>query len=242
MEDLDVQSYEAKVCRERIAGVIGNACSDPNARRTHHWRSQEQDDGCWLEAGSCCLKASACDRDAAIFIRRNDCGDHEGFELAAALGARLPCRRGAQTPQAEARLEEGRRQPGLSDHQWREQQAQTSEIHAPVVLNAMPRVKIGPFLTDRSTIDVEITRLRDLGVEHLRNRWHTVFGRRPHPYLPRHLLFRVLAYRLQANVLGDLDGESQSLLDGSASSDDAGRRAVELASRHGSCPPRRPAC
>jgi len=91
----------------------------------------------------------------------------------------------------------------------------------------MPRVKIGPALPDRTTIDVEIARLRALGVEDFRNRWHTVFGRRPHPHLPRHLLFRVLAYRLQAEAFGDLDGESQRLLDRSVSPDDAGQRAVK---------------
>ena len=95
----------------------------------------------------------------------------------------------------------------------------------------MPRVRVAPALPDRMTLDVEIARLRDLDVGELRNRWHNVFGRRPHPHLPRHLLFRVLAYRLQANVLGDLDGESQRLLDRSVSPEDAGQRAVELARR-----------
>jgi hypothetical protein len=50
-----------------------------------------------------------------------------------------------------------------------------------------------------------------------------VFGRRPHPHLPRHLLFRVLAYRLQADVFGDLDSECQRLLDRSVSPEDAGQ-------------------
>ena len=77
----------------------------------------------------------------------------------------------------------------------------------------MPRVKIGPALPDRTTIDVEIARLRNLDVRQLQSRWYNVFGRRPHPNLPRHLLFRVLAYRLQADHLGDLDGECQRLLD-----------------------------
>jgi hypothetical protein len=95
----------------------------------------------------------------------------------------------------------------------------------------VPRVKIGPGLPDRKTIDVEIARLRDLGVGQLQSRWHNVFGRRPHPRLPRHLLLRVLAYRLQADVLGDLDGESQRLLDRSVSPEDAGQRAVEVARR-----------
>jgi hypothetical protein len=95
----------------------------------------------------------------------------------------------------------------------------------------MPRVKISPALPDRKTLDGEIARLRDLDVGGLRNRWHNVFGRRPHSHLPRHLLFRVLAYRLQADVLGDLDGESQRLLDRSVSPEDAGQRAVDLARR-----------
>jgi hypothetical protein len=87
----------------------------------------------------------------------------------------------------------------------------------------MPRVKIGPAQPDRKTIDVEIARLRDLDVGTLRARWHTVFGRRPSPHLPRHLLFRVLAYRLQADRFGDLDTESRRLLDGAGSPEDAGR-------------------
>jgi Protein of unknown function (DUF2924) len=91
----------------------------------------------------------------------------------------------------------------------------------------MPRVKIGPAQPDRKTIDVEIARLRDLDVGALRARWHTVFGRRPSPHLPRHLLFRVLAYRLQADRFGDLDTESRRLLDGAGSPEDAGKRAAD---------------
>src|SRR5262249_34242588 len=78
---------------------------------------------------------------------------------------------------------------------------------APVVLSAMPRVKVAPVPPDRKTLDGEIARLRDLDVGELRSHWRNVFGRRPHLHLPRHLLFRVLTYRLQADVLGDLDGE-----------------------------------
>ena len=95
----------------------------------------------------------------------------------------------------------------------------------------MPRVTIGPALADRATLDVEIARLRDLDVGGLRSRWHTVFGRKPPPHLPRHLLFRVLAYRLQAEQLGDLDGECRRLLDSSGSPEDAGQSAVALGRR-----------
>jgi len=90
----------------------------------------------------------------------------------------------------------------------------------------MPRVKIGPVQPDLK-IDVEIARLRDLDVGALRARWHTVFGRRPSPHLPRHLLLRVLAHRLQADRFGDLDTESRRLLDGAGSPEDAGKRAVD---------------
>ena len=77
----------------------------------------------------------------------------------------------------------------------------------------MPRVRIGPALPDREALDVEIAQLHDLDVQRLHSRWHVAFGRRPPPHLSRHLLFRTLAYRLQADRWGDLDGESRRLLD-----------------------------
>jgi len=95
----------------------------------------------------------------------------------------------------------------------------------------MPRVKIGPALPDRESLDVEIVRLRDLDVGALRSRWHTVSGRPAPSHLPRHLLFRILAYRLQSDHLGNLDSESQCLLDRSGSPEKAAQSAVEL-SRH----------
>jgi Protein of unknown function (DUF2924) len=95
----------------------------------------------------------------------------------------------------------------------------------------MPRVKIGPVLKDRKTLDVEIARLRDLDVGELRIRWQNVFRQRPPPHLPRHILFRVLAYRLQTDRLGDLDGESLRILDQSRSPEASGQRAVDLSRR-----------
>jgi hypothetical protein len=92
----------------------------------------------------------------------------------------------------------------------------------------MPRVKVGPALPDARTLDVEIARLRDLDIGALQVRWQNVFRRRPPPHLPRHLLFRVLAYRLQADRLGDVDADSQRLLDETGSPDEAGKRAVEM--------------
>ncbi len=95
----------------------------------------------------------------------------------------------------------------------------------------MPRVKIGPALPDSEKLDAEIARLRDLDVGQLRSRWHTAFGRPAPAHLARHLLFRSLAYRLQADRLGDLDRESERLLDRSGSPEKAGRNAVDL-NRH----------
>jgi hypothetical protein len=92
----------------------------------------------------------------------------------------------------------------------------------------MPRVTIAPALPDRTALDVEIARLRNLDIVALRSRWHSVLGRQPPPHLPRHLLFRILAYRLQADGLGDLDNESQRLLDRSGSPEKAGQNAVTL--------------
>jgi len=92
----------------------------------------------------------------------------------------------------------------------------------------MPRVRIGPALPNRATLDVEIARLRDLDIAQLRSRWHTVFGRRPPPHLPRHLLFRTLAYRIQADRLGNLDDASRRLLDHAGSPEKAGQNALIL--------------
>jgi hypothetical protein len=77
----------------------------------------------------------------------------------------------------------------------------------------MPHVVIDPAVPDRELLDNEIARLRGLDVGELRARWHTVFRRRAPPHLPRHLLFRILAYRLQADRLGELDTDSRRLLD-----------------------------
>ena len=101
----------------------------------------------------------------------------------------------------------------------------------------MPRVRIGPAPPDRETLDAEIARLRDLGVIELRRRWQNAFGEQAPPHLPRHLLHRVLAYRLQAEHLGDLDAETMRLLDRSGTPEQAGQRAVEVSRGHGELRP-----
>ncbi len=50
------------------------------------------------------------------------------------------------------------------------------------------------------------------------------------PYLPRHLLFRILAYRLQADQFGDLDADIRRVLDrmGFEAADGFGRLVADL--------------
>src|SRR5258707_8808663 len=59
----------------------------------------------------------------------------------------------------------------------------------------------------------EIAHLRGLDLKGLRSRWQSVF-RRPAPaHLTRHLLFAVIAYRIQADRFGDLDHATRQVVD-----------------------------
>ena len=86
---------------------------------------------------------------------------------------------------------------------------------------------IDPAVPNRESLDIEIARLRGLDVGGLRARWHTVFRRRAPPHLPRHLLFRILAYRLQVDHVGDLDPDTRRLLDRSGDPVEIGRLAAD---------------
>ena len=68
------------------------------------------------------------------------------------------------------------------------------------------------------SLNDEIAHLRGLDVKGLRARWKSMFRREPPLDLPRHLLFAVLAYQLQADELGDLAPDTMRLLKQLASS------------------------
>src|SRR5215469_13359478 len=68
-------------------------------------------------------------------------------------------------------------------------------------------------LSPEASIEDEIAQLSDLDVKGLRARWQSIFQRSPPPHLPRHLLFGVLAFRIQADRFGDLDRETRKVLD-----------------------------
>ena len=95
----------------------------------------------------------------------------------------------------------------------------------------MSTVKISPAVPREVTLAAEIAQLRELGVSTLRARWRVVFRKDAPFHLPRHLLMRVLAYRLQADHLGDLDAENQRLLDSSTSPEQASARVTEARRR-----------
>src|SRR4030081_2320247 len=95
----------------------------------------------------------------------------------------------------------------------------------------MSTVKISSALPEQVTLAAEIAQLRELDVSTLRARWRAVFRKDAPFHLPRHLLMRVLAYRLQADRLGDLDATSQRLLDSLTSPEQASARVSEARRR-----------
>jgi hypothetical protein len=64
-----------------------------------------------------------------------------------------------------------------------------------------------------ASIGDEIAHLRGLDLKGLRARWQSVFQRSAPAHLSRHLLFAILAYRIQADRRGDLDCETRQFLD-----------------------------
>lgn len=64
-----------------------------------------------------------------------------------------------------------------------------------------------------AALESEIAYLRGLDLEGLRARWRSLTGRAAPAHVPRTLLLQVLAYRLQAAALGDLDPHTARVLD-----------------------------
>jgi len=93
----------------------------------------------------------------------------------------------------------------------------------------MPKVRISAGASPRVSVDVEVARVRDLDLQGLRSLWESRYGGKAATHLPRHLLFRLLAYRLQAEHVGDLDPASKRLLDRSGSPEDASKHAAYAA-------------
>ncbi len=65
----------------------------------------------------------------------------------------------------------------------------------------------------KTSVQDEIAHLRGLDLRGLRARWHGVFQRPAPDHLTRHLLFAIIAYRIQADRFGDLDHATLLMLD-----------------------------
>jgi hypothetical protein len=82
----------------------------------------------------------------------------------------------------------------------------------------------------KTSISDEIAHLRGLDLKGLRSRWQSMFQRLPPDHLPRHLLFAIVAYRIQADRLGDLDHETKQVLDRTDATDPGAKMSTRLVS------------
>src|SRR6202140_1116404 len=84
--------------------------------------------------------------------------------------------------------------------------------------------------TTKTSVEDEIAHLRGLELGGLRARWQSVFQRPAPAHLTRHLLFAVIAYRLQADRFGDLDHATLQMLDRTVANEAGPVMSVRLAS------------
>jgi Protein of unknown function (DUF2924) len=82
----------------------------------------------------------------------------------------------------------------------------------------------------KTSVQDEIAHLRGLDLKGLRSRWQSVLQRPAPAHLPRHLLFAIIAYRIQADRLGDLDHETRRVLDGTNSKEAGAVTSARLVS------------
>src|SRR5260370_26271840 len=85
-------------------------------------------------------------------------------------------------------------------------------------------------VTTETSVEDEIAHLRGLALKGLRARWQGVFQRPPPDHLPRHLLFAIIAYRIQADRFGDLDHEARQLLDHTGAKESGAAMSARLVS------------
>src|SRR6266403_4532001 len=79
--------------------------------------------------------------------------------------------------------------------------------------DAMQKKRRNGRASTETSVEDEIAHLRGLDSRGLRARWQSVFQRPAPAHLTRHLLFAIIAYRIQADRLGDLGHETMQVLD-----------------------------
>jgi hypothetical protein len=82
----------------------------------------------------------------------------------------------------------------------------------------------------KTSVADEIAHLRGLDLGGLRARWQSVFQRPAPAHLTRHLLFAVIAYRLQADRFGDLDHGTKQLFNRTIAKETGPAMSARLAS------------
>jgi hypothetical protein len=82
----------------------------------------------------------------------------------------------------------------------------------------------------RTSVEDEIAHLRGLDLKGLRSRWQSVLQRPAPAHLPRHLLFTIIAYRIQAERFGDLDHQTREVLDRTDAKDTGATISARLVS------------
>src|SRR6202521_2694404 len=96
--------------------------------------------------------------------------------------------------------------------------------------NAMQKKRRRGRASTKTSVEDEIAHLRGLDLRGLRARWQSVFQRQAPAHLTRHLLFAVIAYRLQADRFGDLDHATRQVLDRTVAKEAGPAMSARLAS------------
>jgi hypothetical protein len=94
----------------------------------------------------------------------------------------------------------------------------------------MQRKRRNGHASTKTSVENEIAHLRGLDLGGLRARWQSVFQRPAPAHLTRHLLFTVIAYRLQADRFGDLDHETKQVLNRTVAKEAGQAMSARLAS------------
>src|SRR5260370_19796303 len=94
----------------------------------------------------------------------------------------------------------------------------------------MPKKRRNGRVPTETSVENEIVHLRGLDLKGLRARWQSVLQRPAPDHLPRHLLFAIIAYRIQADRFGDLGHETRQLLDRSGAKESGTAMSARLIS------------
>jgi hypothetical protein len=78
----------------------------------------------------------------------------------------------------------------------------------------MQKQRRNGYASTNISVEDEIAHLRGLDLKGLRSRWQGVFQRPAPAHLTRHLLFAVIAYRVQVDRFSDLDHPTKQMLNG----------------------------